>query len=265
SSLAGLFFLTVVFGAMEGILVSIVLSLLWLLRKTSRPQCIVLGRLPQTYIYRNIERFRMAKEEPGIKIVRFDASLNFSNSDYFDSRVRQKLEPSTRYLIIDGSSINDLDVTSIRMLQRLCSHLKQNGITMVFANWKGPMRDFLQRAQFYETLPPENCFLSLHDAVFWAKQKLAAQQKIYEVHALDRAGIPGVRTFANAVETQGNMIRHRRRGHRVVMRGSSRCVSRGVTVLFLSAVGSGVSFKYPKSLHAHMPSRMFLFLVFVYV
>ncbi|KFH09745.1 STAS domain-containing protein [Toxoplasma gondii VAND] len=199
------FFITVVFGAMEGILASIVLSLLWLLRKTARPQCIVLGRLPQTYIYRNIERFRMAKEEPGIKIVRFDASLNFSNSDYFDSRVRQKLEPSTRYLIIDGSSINDLDVTSIRMLQRLCSHLKQNGITMVFANWKGPMRDFLQRAQFYETLPPENCFLSLHDAVFWAKQKLAAQQKIYEVHALDRAGIPGLeREGECASSTAGN-------------------------------------------------------------
>ncbi|CBZ55213.1 hypothetical protein NCLIV_056370 [Neospora caninum Liverpool] len=172
------FFITIVFGAMEGILASIVLSLLWLLRKTARPQCIVLGRLPQTYIYRNIERFRMAKEEPGIKVVRFDASLNFSNSDYFDSRVRQKLEPSTRYLIIDGSSINDLDVTSIRMLQRLCAYLRQQGIIMLFANWKGPMRDFLQRAQFYETLPPEHCFLSLHDAVFWAKRKLAAEQKL---------------------------------------------------------------------------------------
>ncbi|PFH34251.1 STAS domain-containing protein [Besnoitia besnoiti] len=172
------FFITVIFGAMEGILASIVLSLLWLLRKTARPQCSVLGRLPQTYIYRNVARFPMAKEEPGIKIVRFDASLNFSNSDYFDARVRQKLEASTRYLIVDGSSINDLDVTSIRMLQRLCAYLKQNGVTMLFANWKGPMRDFLQRAQFYETLLPENCFLSLHDAVFWAKQKLAAQKKV---------------------------------------------------------------------------------------
>lgn len=115
----------------------------------------------------------------GIKVVRFDASLNFSNSDFFDSRIRQKLEPDTRFLIIDGSSINDLDVTSIRMLQRLCSFLQQRGIVILFANWKGPMRDFLRRARFYETtLPPEHCFLSLHDAVFWAKKKLAAEGKV---------------------------------------------------------------------------------------
>lgn len=61
------FFITVIFGAMEGILASIVLSLLWLLRKTARPQCCVLGRLPQTHIYRNVARFPMAREEPGKK------------------------------------------------------------------------------------------------------------------------------------------------------------------------------------------------------
>lgn len=63
------FFITVIFGAMEGILASIVLSLLWLLRKTARPQCCVLGRLPQTHIYRNVARFPMAKEEPGKRSV----------------------------------------------------------------------------------------------------------------------------------------------------------------------------------------------------
>lgn len=171
------FLITVILGAMEGILVSILLSLLWLLQKTARPSYCVLGRLPDTFIYRNIKRFPMALQEEGIRILRFDASLNFSNSDFFESRVLQSLLLSTRIVIIDGSSINDMDVTAIRMLERLVQTLREKGIILLFANWKGPMRDFLQKASFYDVLPPEHCFLSLPDSVFWAKRKLRLSHK----------------------------------------------------------------------------------------
>ncbi|CDJ50682.1 sulfate transporter, putative [Eimeria brunetti] len=166
------FLITIIFGAMEGILASILLSLLWLLRKTARPACAILGRLPKTFIYRNIKRFPMAVEEEGIRILRFDASLNFSNSDFFESRVLNSLLPSTRVVIVDGSSINDLDVTAIRMLERLVKTLGERGVLLLFANWKGPMRDFLQKAAFYDVLPPEHCFLSIPDAVFWANRRV---------------------------------------------------------------------------------------------
>lgn len=166
------FLITIIFGAMEGILASILLSLLWLLRKTARPACCVLGRLPETFIYRNVKRFPMAVEEEGIRILRFDASLNFSNSDFFESRVLHGLLPSTQVVIMDGSSINDLDVTAIRMLERLVETLREKGMLLLFANWKGPMRDFLQKASFYDVLPPEHCFLSIPDAVFWARRRL---------------------------------------------------------------------------------------------
>ncbi|CDJ57695.1 sulfate transporter, putative [Eimeria maxima] len=129
--------------------------------------------LPKTFIYRNIKRFPMAVEEEGIRILRFDASLNFSNSDFFESRVLQSLLPSTRVVIVDGSSINDLDVTAIRMLERLVKTLGDRGVLLLFANWKGPMRDFLQKAAFYDVLPPEHCFLSIPDAVFWANRRMA--------------------------------------------------------------------------------------------
>lgn len=109
----------------------------------------------------------------GIRILRFDASLNFSNSDFFESRVLHSLLPSTRVMIVDGSSINDLDVTAIRMLERLVKTLGERGVLLLFANWKGPMRDFLQKAAFYDVLPPEHCFLSIPDAVFWANRRMA--------------------------------------------------------------------------------------------
>ncbi|KAL8429546.1 hypothetical protein ACSSS7_006520 [Eimeria intestinalis] len=122
----------------------------------------------------------MAIEEEGIRILRFDSSLNFSNSDFFESRVMQSLLPSTKIVIMDGSSINDMDVTAIRMLERLVQTLKGKGIVLLFANWKGPMRDFLQKACFYDVLPPEYCFLSIPDAVFWAKRRLRVNDTAME-------------------------------------------------------------------------------------
>lgn len=63
-------------------------SLLYLLMKTSRPANSILGRLPETREYRNVKRFPMAKEIPGIRIFRFDSSLHFANKDYFENRLK---------------------------------------------------------------------------------------------------------------------------------------------------------------------------------
>eukprot|EP00922_Rhytidocystis_sp_ex-Travisia-forbesii_P055261 GHVS01081843.1.p1 GENE.GHVS01081843.1~~GHVS01081843.1.p1 ORF type:complete len:812 (+),score=210.01 GHVS01081843.1:347-2437(+) len=86
------FTITLVFGVKWGIMASIALSLLWLLKKTCRPTTAVLGRLPGTTIYRNVMRFPMAVQIPGILIVRWDASLNFANVEYFEKMVLEHLE-----------------------------------------------------------------------------------------------------------------------------------------------------------------------------
>lgn len=58
----------------------------------------------------------------------------------------------------------------LRMLQCLAKRMQLSGRIMLFANWKGLMRDFLDRAHFYDVVRPEHCFLSLLDAVQWAEE-----------------------------------------------------------------------------------------------
>lgn len=111
-----------------GIICSVALSLLWLLKKDAFPSTAVLGRLPGTMVYRNVKRFPMAQEISGMKIVRFDASLNFSNAEQFERFIVKTSrldsdeksgsnafdEVIVKVLVVDASSINDADVTSIR-------------------------------------------------------------------------------------------------------------------------------------------------------
>ncbi|CAM9481878.1 unnamed protein product, partial [Discosporangium mesarthrocarpum] len=82
------FWVTTLGGAIVGIAVSVIVSLVYLLVQTSRPANSILGRLPGTRDYRNIKRFPMAKEIPGIRIFRFDSSLHFANKDFFEARLK---------------------------------------------------------------------------------------------------------------------------------------------------------------------------------
>ena len=55
--------------------------------RSSRPKITELGRLPNTRVYRDVSVFRHAVRFAGVKIVRFDAELNFTNKDLFESRL----------------------------------------------------------------------------------------------------------------------------------------------------------------------------------
>ncbi|CAM9135564.1 unnamed protein product [Ectocarpus sp. 6 AP-2014] len=170
------FWVTAIVGPIEGIAVSVVVSLLYLLKQTSRPANSTLGRLPETREYRNIKRFPMAKEIPGIRIFRFDSSLHFANKDYFENRLKAlENDPyqgvRIHTIVLDASSINQLDASAIDMLILVAKSYDERGVSILCANWKGPQRDLLELSGFYDVIPPANLFLGLHDAVVEARKR----------------------------------------------------------------------------------------------
>lgn len=58
------------------------------------------------------------------------------------------------------------------MLNRVYHFYRSHSIVILFANWKGPMREFLEKADFYSIIPEFHCFLCLHDAVVHARMLL---------------------------------------------------------------------------------------------
>ena len=67
---------TLVLGIELGILVAVVASMLVVFARMSKPHSAVLGRIPGTTSYRNVERFPEAEQRDGIRIVRIDAALS---------------------------------------------------------------------------------------------------------------------------------------------------------------------------------------------
>lgn len=67
-------------------LLQVVISLLRLLLFVARPRTVVLGNLPNSMVYRNIEQYPIAGNVPGVLILEIDAPIYFANSSYLRER-----------------------------------------------------------------------------------------------------------------------------------------------------------------------------------
>lgn len=159
---------TLLIGIQEGILMGVVASMLNILYKYSRPSVAELGIIPGTRLYKNIDRNPEAKPIDGILILRVDASFSFINADFFRDYVLEKSQArtdSTKYVIIDGSTINSLDTTAIDQLKSMATTLRNWDMELYITGLKGPVRDVVDKSGLREFLGDDHYFREPHEAV----------------------------------------------------------------------------------------------------
>lgn len=52
----------------------------------ARPRTFVLGNIPNSMVYRNVEQYPVANNVPGVLILQIDAPIYFANSGYLRER-----------------------------------------------------------------------------------------------------------------------------------------------------------------------------------
>jgi SulP family sulfate permease len=162
------FMATLTLGISTGLVLGVLASLLLFVLRTTRPHTAVLGRLPGTHVYRNLRRFPDAEPVPGLVLVRLDAQLYFANAAFLRAtllRLVDEAPPPVRAVIVDASSIHDVDVSALESLREVHRALTARGIDLYFADVKGPVRDLLHRAGFVAELGPEHFSFTTHEAV----------------------------------------------------------------------------------------------------
>ncbi|MGA1344933.1 MAG: SulP family inorganic anion transporter [Ilumatobacteraceae bacterium] len=157
SDLVGLaiaFGATLVLGIEIGIAVAVVASMLVVFARMSRPHSAVLGRIPGTTSYRNLDRFPEAETTSGVRVVRIDAALSFVNAQHVKRLLLAEGSgiggPGT--LVLDCSGINDLDATGADTLAELIDEFADSPIDLHLCDVKGPVRDVLRRAGLWDRL-----------------------------------------------------------------------------------------------------------------
>lgn len=164
----GTFVSTAFFGILSGIFVGVAASILAILYRISRPNAAVLGHLPGTRSFRDVRHSEEAQSVEGILMLRVDASFSFMNAEYLKETILRYTAPDApviEAIVVDASSINDLDTTAATVLLNVKRSLDEKGIDLYFGGVKEPMRDVLAETGLLEILGEDSIFLSPHRAV----------------------------------------------------------------------------------------------------
>ncbi len=169
-TLAGVIFL----GVEEGILLGVALSLAVLVWRSSHPHMAIVGRVPGTEHFRNIDRHQV-ETLPGLVALRIDESLYFANAQIIEEKIESLIQSntSTRTVLLILSAVNQLDSTALAILTDMEKTLAERGIRLQFAEIKGPVLDRLRSTPLGETMRNQ-IFLSTHDAFLAHERRMSA-------------------------------------------------------------------------------------------
>ena len=153
-------------GVETGILMGVAAAVLLFLWRTSRPHMAEVGRIGDTETYRNVERHEV-ETWPQTVAIRVDESLYFANTKYLEDVVLQMVadRPELKYLVLIGIAVNDIDASALETLESLNQELRDAGVELHLAGFKGPITDRLKAIGFIDHIGPSRVHLSTHDAM----------------------------------------------------------------------------------------------------
>jgi SulP family sulfate permease len=156
----------------KGIMVGVLLSLGLFLYRSMAPRVAVLSRDPDGSLrdadVRKLETCR------NISLIRFDGSLYFANTGYFEDKILERvaLKPDLKYVIVDAEGINEIDATGEEMLHNLVERLKEAGVTLLIARAKKQIWDTFERTNLMDKLGREHVFALRTQAFNYAWDEL---------------------------------------------------------------------------------------------
>ncbi len=161
--------LTVLFvGALEGIVIGVILSVLGLLKNMYNPHIAILGRIPGTNQYLDVKRRPEAEVASHTLTVRIDGSQIFLNTDCIKNTILDLVDNKyndTMLFVLDFESTAFIDYSGIEMLEELVDELKQRGIKVKAANMYGPLRDSIRKTNLEKEIVESKFCLTIDQCI----------------------------------------------------------------------------------------------------
>jgi sulfate permease, SulP family len=155
-------------GVLHGIALGVVLSLMMLIYRTTHPQGAVLGQLPGTEAYRDVELHPEAITFPGLLIWRPGGDLFFASIGHVGHGMKAALaasHPQARDVLLDAESVNLVDTTALDELLNVVKELQDQGITVALARVRDQVRERMRLEGLEAAVGPENFHERVTDGV----------------------------------------------------------------------------------------------------
>jgi SulP family sulfate permease len=152
-------------GVEAGITAGVALSLSLFLWRTARPHMAIVGQVPGTEHFRNVDRHQVLTD-PAVLSIRVDESLYFANARALEDAIYDRVagQPALRHVILMCPAVNAIDSSALESLEAIAHRLESAGVGFHLSEVKGPVMDALLRSDFMAHFRGR-VFLSQYEAV----------------------------------------------------------------------------------------------------
>jgi len=159
-----------IFDTLPGLFIGIVVSVLLLLYRSSRPNVAELGRVPGTAgQYADRRRHPENLSPPGLVVLRVESGLYFANADEVRHSVLTAAgRDGIQGVVLDAETVGAVDITAVTMLTDLAGELQRRDRRLAIAHGIGQVRDMLREGE-----PAGAAALELHPTVAEAVEALS--------------------------------------------------------------------------------------------
>lgn len=165
AAMAATILVTLFSGVELGVTTGVALSLFLHLYNTSRPHFALVGQVPGTHHFRNVNRHAVVISDKAL-IIRIDESLYFANARFLEDTVYCVVSnrPDLKHLVLMCPAVNRIDASGLESLEAINLRLKDAGVSLHLSEVKGPVMDRLQRSHFLDELSGK-VYLNTYDAM----------------------------------------------------------------------------------------------------
>lgn len=173
------FALSVIWNVEIGIVVSLIISLLLVIRRSSKTRMTILGRIPGTDQWRPVADNPDAEDIPGTLIVRIRESLDFANTAQLKGRLRKlelygaepahpseeprRLPPNA--LVFHMGDVESCDASAVQIFHELLETYKNRDVQLFITHLRPGIREMFENAGITKLLGPDAFYDTLGEAV----------------------------------------------------------------------------------------------------
>nr|KAF6370559.1 solute carrier family 26 member 10 [Myotis myotis] len=173
-----------------GLAVGVVFSMMTVVCRTQRVQCVALGLAEGTELYRPLQESHKLLQVPGLCILSYPTPLYFGTRGQFRHNLewhlglgRGKETPKVdgppdavaepvRVVVLDCSGVAFADAAGAREVVQLASRCQDAGIHLLLAQCNASVLRTLTQAGLLDRVTPEQLFVSVQDAAAHALERL---------------------------------------------------------------------------------------------
>jgi high affinity sulfate transporter 1 len=154
-------------GVLAGVMIGILLSILWLIYISVTPHMHVLGREPETQVFRGVDDHPECETYPGLLMLRFDSGLFFASADALVDRLidlHHQADPKLHTIVLDFEGVNFIDSQGADTLAGLLELATTRNIELRLTRVKSDVKELLQRDGFIEQLGESRIYGNVYEA-----------------------------------------------------------------------------------------------------